>query len=86
MRCSAIGKAGPGVKGGGLGNFRAEDAAAAAAQLSRGNFTLEEAIKSRRTDAAAAAAEPAPVGQDEVRIGTSPCMPWDYDLPFYYYC
>ena len=67
------------MKGGGLGNFRAEDAAAAAAQPSRGNFTLEEAIKSRRTDATAA--EPAPVGQDEVRIEILPCMYWDYNLP-----
>ncbi|BDA48393.1 probable disintegrin and metalloproteinase with thrombospondin mo at N-terminal half [Coccomyxa sp. Obi] len=67
VESSATGKPGPSVKGGGRGNFRAEDAAAAAAPPSRGDFTLEEAIKARRTDAAAAdrAAAPAPAGRDE---------------------
>ncbi|CAL8463720.1 g3254 [Coccomyxa elongata] len=67
VESSAPGRPGPSVKGGGRGNFRAEDAAAAAAPPSRGDFTLEEAIKARRIDTAAAGrtAAPAPAGQDE---------------------
>ncbi len=70
MPCSAHGKPEPSVKGGGRGNFRAEDVAAAAATRSRGDFTLEEAIKARRIDTGAAgrAAAPAPTGRDEVRL------------------